>query len=47
MAYVDPNSTGILVRVLAPIFILISILWIQMKQQFMRLLQRLIHKLRS
>lgn len=40
MIYVDPSSAGVIARVLAPIFILVSMLGIQFKQRLMGLLQR-------
>ena len=44
MAYVDPSSAGILARVLAPIFILVSMLGIQFKQRLVGFFQRILHR---
>jgi len=44
MAYVDPSSAGMLARMLAPIFILISFFGIQFRNRLLALLRRFTHR---
>ncbi len=44
MAYVDPGSAGTLMRVLAPVFILVSVLGIQFKHRIGGLIRRAFHR---
>ena len=44
MAYVDPSSSSTLVRLLAPIFILVSVFWVQFRHRITALVHRLLHR---
>jgi hypothetical protein len=46
MAYVDPSSAGTLMRVLAPVFILLSALGLQFKHSLGALLRRALRRVK-
>ena len=42
MAYIDPTTSSTLVRVIAPIFIIVAVFWVQFRQWVKSLIHRLL-----
>ncbi len=44
MAYIDPSSTSDLMRILAPIFILVSVMGLQFKHRLKAIINRILNR---